>query len=296
MDVDYKKHRELQREYKQEQAKLQARCKEKFFEEASSIPSYARVHKLLAKDPNAQVGSLLKSDGTYTTDSKETAEYLLRVHFPGCVQQSSEPPAKHCHHPSRKDWKFAERITKKGKIRWAIHKFQSFKSSGLDGIFPALLKEGLEIILSRLIVIFKSSVALSYIPKMWEKERMAFIPKPGKTMHCEAKDFRPISLTSFLLKSLERLFDFCIRGDILKKFPLHVNQHAYQSGKSTDTALHQLTQKIERMLENGKVALGCFMDIEGAFDNTDFDVLAKAAEERQVDRVEVRWIEWRLDG
>lgn len=280
LDEDYDVFRSLQKEYKLEQGRVHARSKEKFFEEADSIPAYARVHKILAKDPNAQVGSLIKPDGSYTVDSKETAEHLLDIHFPGCVQPTLESTTRPSLHPSRKDWKFAERITKKGKVKWAIHKFQSFKSAGPDGIFPALLKEGLEVILGRLINIFKSSVAFGYIPKIWEKVRVAFIPKPGKTIHSEAKDFRPISLTSFVLKTLERLLDFYIRGEVLKVFPLHANQHAYQVGKSTDTALHQMIHKIELMLNNGKIALGSYIDIEGAFDNTDFEVIIKAAEAR----------------
>lgn len=77
---------------------------------------------------------------------------------------------------------------------------------------------------------------------------------------------------------------------MLKRFPLHANQHAYQTGKSTDTALHQLTQKIEYMLDNGKIALGCFMDVEGAFDNTNFEVITEAMRDRRTDEVATRWI------
>lgn len=80
--------------------------------------------------------------------------------------------------------------------------------------------------------IFKSSIALGYIPAVWERVRVVFIPKPGKPTHSVAKDYRPISLTSFLLKTVERLLDFYIRGEVLKEFPLHANQHAYQVGKS----------------------------------------------------------------
>lgn len=83
---------------------------------------------------------------------------------------------------------------------------------------------------------------------------------------------------------------------MLTKFPLHANQHAYQLGKSTDTALHQITHKIENALKNGEVALGCFMDIEGAFDNTDFDVITKAARDREVDDLAIRWIVKMLSG
>ena len=119
---------------------------------------------------------------------------------------------------------------------------------------------------------------------------VVFIPKPGRASHGVAKDFRPISLTSFLLKTVERLLDVYIRDEVLVKFPLHANQHAYQIGKSTDTALHHLTQRIERMLNDGKVALGCFMDVEGAFDNTDFSTIEEAARARQMEEGALNWI------
>ena len=65
-----------------------------------------------------------------------------------------------------------------------------------------------------------------------------FIPKPGRNSYCGPKDFRPISLTSFLLKTLERLVDRFLRDEILVSKPLHPNQHAYQAGKSVETVLH----------------------------------------------------------
>lgn len=289
-DEDFVSFRALQKEYKEGQEALERKAKKKFYKEIDSIPAYARIHKILAKDPGAQVGSLTKRDGSFTTNGKETAEVLLQTHFPECLQVASVRPDRPEYQPSRRDWKFAERLVKKGKIKWAVHKFFSFKSPGPDGVFPALLKQGLDVIMRELMNIFTSSVALGYIPKMWEKVRVAFIPKPGRTTHSEVKDFRPISLASFLLKTLERLFDFYLRGDVLKRVPLHANQHAYQVGKSTDTALHQLTQRIEKMLGTGKIALGCFLDVEGAFDNTDFEVIAQALRERQTEGVATRWI------
>jgi len=45
------------------------------------------------------------------------------------------------------------------------------------------------------------------------------------------KAFRPISLMSFLLKTLKRLVDRFIRDDTLIKYPLNENQHAYMAGK-----------------------------------------------------------------
>jgi len=49
---------------------------------------------------------------------------------------------------------------------------------------------------------------------------------------------------------------------------MHPRQHAYQAGKSTESALHQLIGRIEKALDAKEYALGIFFDIEGAFDNT----------------------------
>ena len=68
---------------------------------------------------------------------------------------------------------------------------------------------------------------------------MVFIPKPGKPL-TQAKSLRPISLMSFILKTLEKLLDRHIRGGVLVGNSLHQNQFAYRSGMSTDTALYQV--------------------------------------------------------
>lgn len=50
------------------------------------------------------------------------------------------------------------------------------------------------------------------------------------------------------------------------------------------------------MLKNGKVAIGCFMDIEGSFDNTDFEIIAEAARNRQMESTTINWIIKMLSG
>jgi hypothetical protein len=62
--------------------------------------------------------------------------------------------------------------------------------------------------------------------------RVILIPKPGRTSYELAKSFRPISLTSFLRKKMERLVDQSNRMGPLKRFPLDRSQHAYQRGRS----------------------------------------------------------------
>ncbi|XP_017464821.1 PREDICTED: uncharacterized protein LOC108358154 [Rhagoletis zephyria] len=90
-----------------------------------------------------------------------------------------------------------------------------------------------------------------------------FIPKAGKRDYYLAKSFRPISLTSFMLKAMEKIIDHEIRFNTLKQTPLHSNQHAYRVGRSTDTTLYALTEEIQRAFECDEVVLCAFLDIEG---------------------------------
>lgn len=290
-ETAWEAYRAAQRAFRRAVARKARERWRNFCAEMEQVPDYARIHRILAKDSKSLPSSLRRPDASFTSSSEETAKHLLEAHFPGCSDKKAgtiepEPPP-----PSEEDWSLAMRIVTVDRLRWAIGRFKPFKSAGDDGIFPALLKESGEMLLEPLCEMLRSSLALGIIPTKWEKVKVTFIPKPGKPSHCVAKDFRPISLTSFILKTLERLVDLYIREEILVNFPLHARQHAYQAGKSTDSALHSLVARVEKSLQIGEIALGCFMDIEGAFDNTGFGVISQALTERNVAPVVVRWID-----
>jgi len=81
-----------------------------------------------------------------------------------------------------------------------------------------------------------------------------FVPKPGRNSYCGSRDFRPIRLTSFLLKTMERPVDRFLRAEILALKLLHPNQHAYQAGKYVKTALHLLVVRVEKALDQQEIA------------------------------------------
>ena len=53
---------------------------------------------------------------------------------------------------------------------------------------------------------------------------MVFIPKAAKRPFDEAKLYRPISLTSFVLKAMKRIIDRYIRDEIFINNPLSPHQ------------------------------------------------------------------------
>ena len=123
---------------------------------------------------------------------------------------------------------------------------------------------------------------------MWRQVKVVFIPNPGRNSYCGPTDFRPTSLTSFLLKTLEILVERFLRDETLVLKPLHPNQHAYQARKSVEMALHQLVVRAEKALDQQEIALGIFLDIEGMFNNTSYDSMCVALVRHGVDHTIIR--------
>ena len=89
-----------------------------------------------------------------------------------------------------------------------------------------------------------------------ETTKTFFIPKNDKNGHISAKEFRPISLTPFLPKTLEKLVDKFLKTGALVKHPLAPSQYAYRPGRSTETPLHHLVGSVEKQLETKNMLLG----------------------------------------
>ena len=79
------------------------------------------------------------------------------------------------------------------------------------------------------------------------------------------KSFRPISLSNYFLKGLERLSVWEMNRR-LKTHPIHKKQHGFTKGKSTESALSATVNLGESLIFQGKGCLAVFLDISGAFD------------------------------
>ena len=244
----------------------------------NSVSHTTKMHKLLSKSHNNMLGTLLKDDGTYSKDVDEVLIELAKAHFPG---RSTDKPSNQTIDVNVSSTE-SEGIFTDEVIKWALVSFGPFKSAGVDEIFPALLQKTKDVMVPILKAIFIKSHAWGYIPICWRKVKVIYIPKAGKKPSYEAKSYRPISLSSFCLKTMERILDRHIRDNVLKVNPLHHSQFAYQEGKSTEAALKKLVNAIKKNYKN--FVLGAFIDIAGAFDNTSHESIKRAMDRKGVDR------------
>lgn len=271
-------------DYKKAINKAKSDSWKKTLNELNNISHTAKMHKLLSKSHTNKLGTLIKDDGTYSKSDDEILEELAKAHLPG---RSVDKPVIHRTQVTTSNEE-SELIFTDEVVRWTVHSFNPFKSAGMDEIFPALLQKAKDAVVPVLKIIFIKSHTLGHIPFKWRKVKLIFIPKAGKKPNYEAKSFRPISLSSFCLKTMERIIDRHIKETVLKDNPLHENQFAYQEGKSTEAALKKVTNAIKRNLKN--YVLGSFIDIAGAFDNTSYESIKRALNRKGVDGNTCEWI------
>ena len=160
--------------------------------------------------------------------------------------------------------------------------FEPYKSPGSDSVYLILLQKGLDILLHPIVKIMKANIALRYTPEAWKSTRDVFIPKPRRNGYIKAKDFRPISFSSIILKTMERLVDRYLKENSIHLHFLESSQYAYREGRSTNTALHHLVGQVETQLEAKDYALRVFLDIEGAFDSTSNKIICETTERYQI--------------
>ena len=106
--------------------------------------------------------------------------------------------------------------------------------------------------------------------------------------HDAAKDFKPISLTSFSLKTIEHIFDLEVRTNL--PYAVSSYQHAYCRGRSTDTALHAVVSTVKNFFNNKQFTLATFLNIEGAFKNVSIESIERAIVDSRRDRSITRCI------
>jgi hypothetical protein len=121
-----------------------------FTSEVDGVKPTARLQKIIPKDNSYHIGNFRLPSGEFTKADQEVADHLLETHFPGCKSSSDEVsvPLESVYPPTEANWLEASKIISEDKTRWGIAGFRPFKTAGENGVFPALLKNGIEVLIS----------------------------------------------------------------------------------------------------------------------------------------------------
>ena len=282
-------YREVQRSYKKAVRQAKRASWRRYCEELSGSSAVAKIVKTLNKDTHSVLETLKVSDGTYTETPEETLTHLLDVHYPN-NSSSLRLVQPRLYGQILGDGDRLKDMVTEAKVAFAIKSFGPYKSPGGDGVYPIMLQKAGTSLINLLTKIFRAIIRIGHIPNLWCKAKAIFLPKPGKANYNSAKSFRPITLMSFFLKSLERL----VLIHFTSSLKSHNNQFAYCSNSNTEVALHHLVTRVEKSVYSKKMALSLFLDVEGAFSNVASGAILAALEERNLPIAFIRFVEFML--
>ena len=96
------------------------------------------------------------------------------------------------------------KFVEESNLRRALSQFSPYKSPGPDNLWPICLQKLPRSMRDRLCSLYKASLFLEWTPSCWRSAEVIFIPKDRPDIK-GPRDLRPITISSFVLKGLERL-------------------------------------------------------------------------------------------
>ena len=130
------------------------------------------------------------------------------------------------------------------RVKKGLASFKPNKCPGPDGLRAEYISKFDHKTIDRISHIFKASVTISRTPTPWRLSSVIFLPK-GNTRSGLPEAFRPISMTSFLFKTLEKLILRQIEKDINPTELYSQFQHAFSKGQGCELALARAVDCIE---------------------------------------------------
>jgi hypothetical protein len=278
---------------------------QKFLQSIDSLSATAKLQKIYEGQKSIKIGSLIDKNGKCAESVNEVAKLLIETHSPGAEVSTGYPILTPSISANEEEKGIIDRLVTTAVLKEIWQNMGQYKAPGPDGIFPALLNNTSEHTALPAVHLIRSSLKLGYCPDEWGRSTMTFIPKEAKKDYKDPKSFRPISLTACLKKTTETVLNNYIKREICGNKPFAHNQHAFQTGHSCESALHNsikvLEDKIGKTFKmnnrtiRGKV-LAVFIDYKGAFDNVTYEAVDEALEKANVPEFAKRWAKSSLEN
>ena len=161
-------------------------------------------------------------------------------------------------------------------VRKFLKEVNPNKAAGPDGIHGKILKNCAVSLAYPLSVIFRVSYNSGMIPKDWKLANVVPVYKKGSKTSVE--NYRPISLTSLVMKIFEKI----IRDELMMRCEtlLGKSQHGFLPNKSCTTQLINFADNVSQALNQSLRTDIVYFDFAKAFDSVNHDIILKKLKNR----------------
>ena len=169
-----------------------------------------------------------------------------------------------------------------------LTQLQRGKAPGPDGIHPEIIKPLAGVIAEPLADLFNLSLEEGYLPMEWKTAQVVPIHKGGN--RGITSNYRPVSLSSVILKAFERILRDKLVEHLTSNELLSAAQHGFRKRKSCTTNLLCFLEEITDRLDRGERVEVCYLDFRKAFDLVNHRKLLLKLDNYGVEPRLLRWI------
>lgn len=169
-----------------------------------------------------------------------------------------------------------------------INNLKISTSAGVDDISTKILKNTVIHSSNILCYIFRQSLTTGEIPNDWKIGKIIPIFKSGDKTN--ARNYRPISLTSVSCKILEHIIVSGVAQHLDSNNFFFTNQHGFRKGFSCDTQLLEFTNELLHNMDENFQTDCIFLDFSKAFDRVAHSRLIAKITSLNLDSSTTSWI------
>ena len=236
----------------------------------------------------SKIGPLLNNSNEYTSSSQVMANILSKQYSSVFSAPLPSSPVLNVEEkddiPTLTDIIFAEQ-----DIIDAIDELSNTSSSGPDGLAAVFLKKCKTSIAKPLFSLWRDCLDKGITPAKLKEAHIIPIHKGGH--QGVAANYRPIALTSHLVKIFEKV----IRNKIVEFFQdndlFNNTQHGFTIGRSCLSQLLAYHDRVLSIIENGLNVDTVYLDFAKAFDKVDHQIVLKKLSILGVRGKMLSWIE-----
>ena len=169
-------------------------------------------------------------------------------------------------------------------IKTAIKELRPTSASGPDG-FPAILLRNCE----PLTIFWQKSIDTETIPE--QLLQSIITPQHKSGSKALPINYRPIALTSHIIKVFEKVIRNHVTTHLTKNNLLNDNQHGFRSGRSCLSELLEHYDTLLSYLEEGFNVDVIYLDFAKAFDKLDIKIALEKMKKLGINNKIFKWIE-----
>ena len=173
-------------------------------------------------------------------------------------------------------------------IMAAIGDIKRSSAAGPDGIPAVLLKECAQSLVTPIRLLWQLSLKKGIIPNFYKKSHVHPLFKKGD--RARAENYRPVSMTSHIIKVCERVLRKIMVNYLENNKILSHNQHGFRSGRSTLTQLLAHCDDICDGLRNDLDTDSIYLDYSKAFDKVDHNLLLSKLQKYKFHPMLIKWL------